>query len=108
MDKNYELIARDNHKSGMNCSNAIYNTFVNDYNLTSKVLAPRSIEEKCGAVIETEQILKELNLENKIKIYENKFIEEFGSLKCIELMKKDRRCNDYIGMSSKFISDLLK
>ena len=108
MKNNYEVIARANHKSGMNCSNAIYNAFCKECNLSFDVPAPRSVDGMCGAVIVTEQILKELNLEDKIEIYENKFIEEFGSLKCIDLMKKDRRCNDYIGMSSKFISDLLK
>lgn len=103
----YEKKARELKASGLLCSNAIYDSFKNDLNLNGEVPAPRSIDGKCGALLATEYILRNIDMEDYINDYNNFFISRFGSNKCIELMKKDRRCNDYVGESARYISDLL-
>ncbi len=104
----YEKIARQQHKEGKNCSYSIYNSFKKDYNLNGEYPLPRSIDGKCGAVLTTIKVLSDLGLDKYISEFEKKFNKEFGNLKCLELMKKDRRCNDYVGFAANQISKYLK
>ena len=56
----YETIARNNHRSGMNCSAAVYDALgLNNPNMTEPPF-PRSIEGKCGAVLAAEQTIREM------------------------------------------------
>ncbi len=103
----YEDNARLMHKQGNNCSYSIYNTFMRDYKLEGDYPKPRSIDGKCGAILTTEKILKELGKEEYIEQYEKEFLDKFGYVKCIDLMRNDRRCNDYIGFSVNKIEEIL-
>ncbi len=102
----YEEKARKLKAGGLLCSNAVFDTFKSELNLEGKPPAPRSIDGKCGALLTTEFILKNFGRNDLIEDYNSLFISKFGSDKCIELMRKDRRCNDYVGESAKYISEL--
>lgn len=102
-----EQQAREYKQSGINCSNSIYRVFKDDYKLSGNVPAPRSIEGKCGALLMTIQILKDLGKEQYIDDYQKEFIDRFGSDKCIDLMRKDRKCNDYVGWSTNYIEEVI-
>ena len=101
----YTEMAREAKKRGVLCSDAIYNTFKDVLNLSGNIPAPRSIDGKCGAVLATEQILKELGKEDLIEEFEKEFLEEFGSLKCVELMRVDKKCSFYTAKGAKKIED---
>lgn len=103
----HEEKARKLHKDGNNCSKSLHTAFSGDMKLKEDFPEPRSIEGKCGALLVSEKILKELGQENKIEDFEKEFIKKFGSLKCIELMKRERRCNDYVGECAKMIDDIV-
>lgn len=103
----YEENARKLKEGGLLCSDAVFSVFENELNLKGSPPAPRSIDGKCGALLTTEYILKSIGREDLIDEYNNYFINKFGSSKCLELMKKDRRCNDYVGESAKYISDII-
>jgi len=105
---NYEEEARKLKSSGVICSNALFNVFKDDLNLTGNPPAPRSIDGMCGAYLTAKYILKEIGKEEYIDDYNKMFTEKFKSNKCLELMKKDRRCVDYVGESAKFINNLIK
>lgn len=93
------------YKLGNNCSNSLYNTFKEEYNLSGNIPAPRSIDGICGTILTTRQILKELGKEELIQEYEQEFINIFKYIKCIDLIKYEKRCSDYIGFSAQFISE---
>ncbi len=110
--EDYEKIARDIHKSGKTCSYALYSTFQKDFNLEGEFPLPRSIDGKCGALLTAHKIMDELNLKEYKESFEEDFLNKFGSIKCLELMKQDRRCNDYVGFAaneiSKYINEVNK
>ena len=54
--KDYETIARNSHRSGMNCAASVYNAFENE----TKPPVPRSEGGKCGAVLAAEQVIREM------------------------------------------------
>ena len=103
----YEVKARKLKQSGLLCSNAVFDTFKDELNLEGKPPAPRSIDGKCGALLTTEYILKNIGREDLIDEYDELFLKKFGSLKCVDLMRKDRRCNDYVGWAAKRLSEIL-
>lgn len=107
-DNKYEKIARDFHLQGNNCSNSLYNTFINDYNLDGNIPMPRSVDGMCGTIITTKKILKELGKDEYFDNYKQLFLEKFGYLRCADLMKNGRKCNDYVGFSANYISNCLK
>ncbi len=104
---NREEVARQLKKDGKNCSVAIYSVFKDDYKLSGEVPEPRSIDGKCGALLMTKQILKDLGKDQHIDEYEKIFKEKFGYLTCLELMRHERRCNDYVGESVKLLEKYL-
>ena len=103
----HEEQARMLHEQGNNCSNALYKSFFSDTNLDGNIPAPRSVDGKCGAVLAAEKILKELGKEEKIENFEKEFIEKFGYVTCIDLMRTERRCNDYVGESASMVDKIL-
>ena len=103
----YEKRSRLLHKNGNNCSYSIYNAFKDDYHLNGDYPLPRSIEGKCGALLTCTSILSELNKEDLIPFFEQKFIEQFKYVKCGELIRNGRICNDNIGISARILSELL-
>ena len=105
--KKHEEQARSLHRSGNNCSNSLYRAFLEDTNLDGNIPAPRSIEGKCGAVLAAEKILRECGKEDSIENFEKEFILKFGYSTCIDLMRTERRCNDYVGESAKMVDNIL-
>ena len=106
--KNHEEIARKLHKAGNNCSNSLHNAFSEDTKLSSDFPAPRSIDGKCGALLTAKKILEELGHRDKLDELEKEFINKFGYTKCIELMRHEARCNDYVGECAKIIDNILE
>ena len=105
--KNHEEKARTYHKQGNNCSTSINNAFVKDLNISKDYPMPRSIDGKCGALLTSLKILKEMGQESKIQEFEDEFINKFGYNKCLDLMKHGRKCNDYVGECAKMLDNIL-
>lgn len=56
----YETIARNNHKSGMNCAMAVYDAlYTGDGTNRTDPPRPRSVDGKCGAVLAALQFIRE-------------------------------------------------
>lgn len=103
----HEEKARKIHKQGNNCSYSVYTAFKEDTKLNGEFPAPRSEKGKCGAVLAAEKILRELGYEDKIEEFEKEFISEFIYITCANLMKEDRKCNDYVGKSAELIDKVI-
>ena len=103
----HEEKARTIHKQGNNCSYSLYTAYKEDTKLDGNIPAPRSEAGKCGAVLAAEKILRELGKEDRIEEFEKEFLSEFGNITCVELMRKDRRCNDYVGKSAELIDKII-
>lgn len=100
--KDYETIARNSHRSGMNCAVSVYNAFANDNKNATKPPAPRAEGGKCGAVLAAEQIIREMGgSQDKVDEFDKKFSKRSGSLKCSELRGLlKNKCNDYVGVAA--------
>lgn len=105
--KNHEEKARDYKKQGNNCSKSINMAFIEDCEISNDYPAPRSIDGKCGALLSSLKILRETGHEDKIEEFEKEFIRRFGFSTCIDLMRKDRRCNDYVGECARMLDEIL-
>ena len=103
----FENKARNLKSQGNNCSYSVYNTFNKELKLNGHFPEPRSIEGKCGALLASLKILEETENKDKINIFEEEFIKEFGYSKCFELMRHERRCSDYVGWSANKLSEIL-
>ena len=104
----YETIARNNHRSGMNCSAAVYDALgLNNPNITEPPF-PRSIEGKCGAVLAAEQTIREMGgTEADVEEFERRFKEKYKHLKCVQLMGfLNGKCNDFVGESAAIVADM--
>ena len=98
-----EQTARNYHNSGINCANSVYSAFSDK--VTGTGPAPRSIDGKCGAVLAGEKVLAQLGLDTAS--FDDKFVEQFGSLKCAELRKAKYPCNDLVGEATKLVEDMM-
>lgn len=98
-----EQTARNYHNSGINCANSVYSAFSDK--VTGTAPAPRSIDGKCGAVLAGEKILSQMGLDTVS--FDEKFMEQFGSLKCAELRKAKHPCNDLVGEAAKLVEDMM-
>lgn len=99
---NKEEIARNNHKKGMKCSEAVYLAFYND---NDEVPAPRSIDGKCGAILAAEKVLNKKGYDSILE-FEERFKEELGSIKCVELLSKKTGCNNCVGVAARIVEEL--
>ena len=97
-----EEIARNKHKSGSNCSNAVYSCFSEMVSGTAP--APRSEGGKCGAVLAGEKVLNQLGKDSES--FDDQFLELFCSLKCVELRKGKYPCNDLVGTAAKIVEEI--
>lgn len=104
----HEEIARMYHKQGNNCSTSINKAFEEDTDISKDFPMPRSIDGKCGALLTSLKILKEMGHKEKQEEFEKEFIKKFGYNKCVELMTHERRCNDYVGECAKMLDNILK
>lgn len=104
---NHENRARQLHNQGNNCSTSLHNAFSEDTDLSKEFPAPRSIEGKCGALLTAEKILREKGHEDKIEEFEEEFVKRFGYSKCMDLMRHERRCNDYVGEAARLLDEMI-
>ncbi len=102
----FEEKARNLKAQGYNCSYSVYNSFADELKLKGDYPAPRSKDGKCGALLVALKVLEETGNEEKKEELEEKFIEEFGYSKCVELMTHSRRCSDYVGWSANKIEEI--
>ena len=101
---NREETARNKHKSGNNCAVSVYSTF---YDKVSGVApAPRSEGSKCGAVPSAEKVLSKLG--HSTDVFDQKFLELFGSLKCAEPRKGKCSCNDLVGTAARLTEEMIE
>ena len=103
----HEERARELKSKGNNCSEALHQAFSEDMKLSSEYPQPRSIDGKCGALLTSLKILKEIGHEDKLEEFEKEFVKRFGYSKCIDLMIHERRCSDYVGESARIIDEFL-
>lgn len=108
MDKDYGVLAKKLYESGNNCSNSIFKVFVEELNLEGSAPQPRSIDGLCGCVLITKYILSQINKSEYIEDYVQKFIEKFKYNKCVDLIRYQRRCNDYVAFSANYIQSILE
>lgn len=99
----FETIARSNHLSGMNCSNALYDAFKYEYELEGTPPPPRSEGGMCGALLTGIAILKETGNEDKVEDFTKAFIDRFRYTKCKDLILHKRVCNDNIGFVANYL-----
>lgn len=101
----YETIARSNHRSGMNCAMAVYDSL--SMNNPNKTTPPRPRENggMCGAVLAAEHTIREAGgTDDDIAEFERRFIEKHKHLKCAELRGfLSGKCNDYVGTAAAIV-----
>ncbi len=97
-----EQTARNKHKNGFNCANAVYSTF--EDKVTGEAPRPRSEDGKCGAVLAGEKIMRQLGMD--AAAFDERFLEKYGSLKCAELRKGKYPCNDMVGTAAHLVETL--
>lgn len=56
----FETIARNDHRSGMNCAMAVYNALATANENKTVPPMPRAEGGKCGTVLAAEQIIREM------------------------------------------------
>ena len=104
----YETIARSNHRSGMNCSMAVYAAL--GMNNPNKTMPPRPRDNGgyCGAVLAAEQTIRELGgTDEDVAEFERRFIEKYKHLKCGELRGfLSGKCNDYVGEAAAIVGQM--
>ena len=94
----YEGMARNSHKSGMNCAMATYTALGGDRKNAPK---PRAEGGKCGAVLAAEQAIRERGISDPEE-FDREFLSLFGSMKCAELRGIFAgKCNDYVGTAAR-------
>ncbi len=108
-----ETLARQNHKSGYNCSQSVAAAFseimgVSEKEAKTSAPAPRSIGGRCGALLAAEMVLDRLSINGKDEL-EKKFAAENGAVECNKLrspeIRKIRNCNDFVGSAARLVEE---
>ncbi len=104
----YETIARNNHRSGMNCAMSVYVALGMSNTNKTKVPLPRSEGGKCGAVLAAEQTIREMGgTEDDVNAFDRLFMEKHKYLKCSELRGfLSGKCNDYVGTAASIVGQM--
>ena len=100
---NREDTARNKHRSGNNCAVAVFSTFYDKISGVAPV--PRSEGGKCGALLAGEKVLSQLGYSTSA--FDEKFLEQFGSLKCSELRRGKYPCNDLVGAAARMADEMI-
>ncbi len=105
----FETMARNNHRNGMNCATAVYNALAEVNTHKTMPPMPRSEGGKCGTVLAAEQILREMGRSQEtVEDFDRKFSAQFGSLKCAELRGMlQNKCNDYVGTAASMVAGIV-
>lgn len=99
----HENIARNYHRSRMNCAVSVYKAFEGENPNRTAPPAPRGDGGKCGAVLAAGQLLEEMGLGTRGEA-ERAFEEMYGSIRCAELRGFLRgKCNDYVGAAARIV-----
>ena len=104
---NHEETARTKHKMGNNCATSVYTSFADVNPNMGQAPMPRSDGGKCGAVLAAEKTLKEMGID-KADEFEQEFIARFGSVKCGEILRQGRRCNDCVGIAAAIVDSMIQ
>lgn len=97
MSMDREQMARGKHNSGYSCSSAVYSAFGDKVGGSAPI--PRSEGGKCGAALAAEKVLRQLGADEGA--FDRAFEDAFGSLKCDELRRLRRSCNDLVGTAAR-------
>lgn len=108
---NHEEIARASHKSGSNCSQSVFSSFVQELCLSTQEamsIAPRPRSEggQCGAYLAGRALLARLKPE-AVADYEARFRALNGATECRKLRGAGKSCNDYVGDAARLAEALL-
>lgn len=106
MKMDHETIARRTHRRGIGCSQSVYSSFKDINKHSSGAPVPRSEGGKCGAVLAGEKVLREMGT-GQIELFEKRFKEKFGTLKCFELLNSGYDCNDFVGEAAAIVDALI-
>lgn len=102
----HEDQARAMHRTGLNCSNSVYNAFSDIDHAGGTPPAPRSIDGKCGALITAQKVLRDLGIDAEDEL-EQAFKDEFGHVKCFDLKRARCNCNDCVGVAARMADELI-
>ncbi len=101
---NHEKEARAIHRSGLNCSNSVYQAFSDIDHAGGNPPAPRSIQGKCGALITAQKVLRDLGVDREEEL-ERAFEAELGYVLCRDLKRNRRSCNDCVGVAARLADE---
>ena len=102
----HEKTARQIHKTGYNCSNAVYRAFGDVDKVGGTPPAPRSIAGKCGALITAQRVLEDMGVPRTEEL-ERDFAAELGYVTCVDLKRNRRDCNDCVGVAARLVDKYL-
>ncbi len=110
-----ETLARQNHKSGYNCSQSVAAAFseimgISESEAKTSAPAPRSNGGKCGALLAAEMVMDRLSINGKDEL-EKKFAAENGAIECSKLrspeIRKVKNCNDFVGSAARIVEEIM-
>ena len=105
---NHENEARELRRKGKLCSVALHDAFAKDTKISEDFPMPRSIDGKCGALLTALKILDDTGNGDKKEAFEKEFVRRFGYSKCLDLMKHEARCEDYVGEAARMLDEILE
>ena len=109
---NCEQNARNNHRNGFNCAQAVTVAFSEALGL-SPIAAmqaapkPRGEGGKCGAYLAGCQLLAQLK-PDAVEAFRQRFLEENGAVECGKLRASGVPCNDLVGCAARLAEALVK
>lgn len=104
---NHEEESRELKKQGKLCSVALHEAFSKDTKISNDFPMPRSIDGKCGALLTALKILDDTGHGDKKEEFEKEFVRRFRYSKCLELMRYEARCEDYVGQAARMLDEIL-
>lgn len=107
-----EQSARNNHRSGFNCAQAVTVAFADALGLSpiqamQAAPQPRAESGKCGAFLAGCQLLAQLK-PDAVVAFQRRFLEENGATECGALRRAGVPCNDLVGCAARLAEELVK
>ena len=103
---NHEPEARAIHRTGLNCSNSVDRAFADINAASGNPPAPRSIACKGGALLAAQKVIRDLGIDKEDEL-ERAFEAELGYVKCLDLKRHRRSCNDCVGVATHLADNLI-
>ena len=101
-----EQKARSNHRRGYSCASSVYTAFSDVNPKLGQPPIPRSDGGRCGAVLAALKTLREMGIDRTDQ-FEEDFTARFGSVKCRDLMRTGKDCNDCVGAAAEIVESLI-